>query len=581
MFKRRAIFVLNFLLWVLIGCQSAVNIQATPVPILTLPASPIMPTDQPSSVVPSITPEPEVTAVPPTPIPTPLPPDLSITSDSIFIYPAPQIYTGDKVSFQVRPYVPHIVNTDDVVITVFVDGLEVGSSVLNDRDLDQSAYGLVKWAWETSDRAGTHQVQVFLDLNDTIQTGDENPNNNQISFPIVVYDRSQLPPTEANAAWVMAETNCCRVHVVSGTAAYRDLPELLVEVETAVQQATARLNEESLKTLDIYFIDRVIGQGGYAGSELVVSYLDRDYAGIKLHQVMVHELVHLIDQQFAPQRITFLAEGVAVWASDGHYKPEDIDQRAAALLELDRYVPLTDLINDFYPVQHEIGYLQAASFVKYLVDNFGWTRFRDFYSNATVDDAASPAQVLDVNLQIYYNQTLDGVEAEWLAYLNGLPWDDTAVADLRTTLYLYDTMRAYQQKYDPSAYFLTAWLPYPSEVRQTGTPADLTRHPQAEINVTLEVMLQAAGQNMLAGDYNRAAVILDSVNRVLATNGSFQDPLAENYRNIVHLAISKNYQVQQVDLSGEQAQAWVTEANSNILTRLTLAMKGQEWLLVN
>ncbi len=581
MYKRHAIYVLTFLLVVLAGCRSVEINPVTPLPLSTLPASTDVPTDQPPSTVPSVTAEPEVTAVPPTPIPTPLPPDLSITNDSVFIYPAPQIYTGDKVSFQVRPYIPAIINPDDVTITVFVDGLEVGSSVLNDRDLDQGAFGLVKWAWETDNRAGTHQVQVFLDLNDTIQTGDENPNNNQITFPVVVYDRSQLPSTEANAAWVMAETNCCRVHVVSGTAAYRDLPELLVEVETAVQQAAARLNEEPQKTLDIYFVDRVIGQGGYAGSELVISYLDRDYGGINLHQVLVHELTHLIDQQFAPQRVSFLAEGVAVWASGGHYKPENIDQRAAALLKLDRYVPLTDLINDFYPVQHEIGYLQAASFVKYLVDNFGWTRFREFYSNTTADDAATPGQALDVNLQIYYNQSLAGMEAEWLAYLNGLLWDDTAVADLQTTLYLYDTMRTYQQQYDPAAYFLTAWLPYPSEVRQTGTPADLTRHPQAEINVTLEVMLQAAGQNMLAGDFNRAAVILDSVNRVLTTNGSFQDPLADNYRSIVHLAISQNYQVQQVDLSGEQAQVWVTGANSNTLTRLTLALKGQEWLLIN
>ena len=321
MFKLRAILVLIYLFLVLVGCNLAGNNPVTPGPILTLPANTTVPTNQPASVVPSVTPQPEVTAVPPTPLPTPLPPDLSITGDSIFIYPAPQIYTGDKVSFQVRPYVPESVNPDDVTFTVFVDGLEVGSSVLNDRDLDQGTFGLVKWAWETTNRAGTHQVQVFLDLNDTIQTGDENPNNNQITFPVVVYDRNQLPSTEANAAWVMAETSCCRVHVVSGTAAYRDLPELLVKVETAVQQATTRLNEEPQKTLDIYFIDRVIGQGGYAGSELVVSYLDRDYAGIKLHQVMVHELTHLIDQQFAPQRVSFLAEGVAVWASDGHYKP--------------------------------------------------------------------------------------------------------------------------------------------------------------------------------------------------------------------------------------------------------------------
>lgn len=579
MLKRVIIFTVLVLF--LTGCKSTTGEAITAAPTLPPPTLTPEQTGLPPFITPSATPQPEVTAVPPTATPTSLPPDLSITSDSVSVYPAPQIYTGDKVSFQVRPYIPQTVNPDDVTITVFVDGLEMGSSTINDRSLNQEAYGLVKWVWETSDRAGTHQVQLFLDINDTIQIGDENPNNNQITFPVVVYDRALLPAAEANATWVMAETNCCRVHVVSGTAAYRDLPELLVEVETAVQQAATRLNEEPRKTLDIYFVDRVIGQGGYAGSDLVVSYLDRDYAGIALHQVLVHELVHLLDQQFAPQRLTFLAEGIAVWASGGHYKPESIDQRAAALLELNRYVPLSDLVNGFYPVQHEIGYLEAASFVKYLIDNYGWTQFREFYSSAKVDDAPTEAQALDLNLQIHYNQSLTSLEAGWLAYLKKLQWDGTAVADLEATLYLYDTMRIYQQQYDPAAYFLTAWLPYPSEVRQNGTPADLTRRPQAEINVTLEAMLQAASQNLLAGDFNRANVILDSVNRVLASDGSFQDPLAESYRSIVHAAIAQNYQVQRVNLSGEQAQVWVTKPGSNILIDLTFSLQGQDWLLLN
>lgn len=579
---KRPIILLFALLYVLLAaCDSAASVTVSPEPVLTPPASTAVPTVPPAEIVSSATPVPVETAVPPTAVPTPLPPDLSITGDSISLYPVPQIYTGDKVTFQVRPYIPNNVNPDDVTVTVFVDGLEIGSGNLSDRSLSQDAYGLVKWAWSTDDQAGTHQVQVFVDLNDTIQVGDEDPNNNHITFPVVVYDRDLLPPSEANAAWVMSETACCRVHVVSGTAAYRDLPDLLVEVETAVKQAAARLNEEPQRKLDIYFVDRVIGQGGYAGSDLVVSYLDRDYTGILLHQVLVHELVHLIDQQFAPQRISFLAEGIAVWASGGHYKPENLDQRAAALVELDHYVPLTTLVNDFYPVRHEIGYLQAASFVNYLIEKYGWTQFREFYSNAQVDDAPTAAQALDLNLQIHYNQTLASLEAEWLAYLNGLKWDATAVADLETSLYLYDIMRQYQQQYDPSAYFLTAWLPYPGEVRQNGTPADLTRHPQAEINITLEVMLQAASQNLLAGNFNRANVILDSVSRVLNTNGSFQDPLAENYRRIVHQAIAQNYQVQAVDLSGEKAQVWATRAGSDVLVPLTFSLKGQDWQLLN
>ena len=164
------------------------------------------------------------------------------------------------------------------------------------------------------------------------------------------------------------------VHVVSETAAYRDLSSLLIEVENAFQHSSAILSEPINKKYDVYLVNRVIGQGGYAGNSMVVSYLDRHYASTGLQQVLIHEAVHLLDRQFAPGRITFLAEGVAVWASGGHYKPENIEQRAAALLEIDRYIPLSALIDDFYPVQHEIGYLQAAGTVVLCGSTSGYFR---------------------------------------------------------------------------------------------------------------------------------------------------------------------------------------------------------------
>ena len=58
------------------------------------------------------------------------------------------------------------------------------------------------------------------------------------------------------------------------------------------------------------------------------------------------------------------------YASGGHYKSEDVDQAAAALITLDEFVPLKQLIDRFYPVQHEAGYLEAAGLVNYLRNNF-------------------------------------------------------------------------------------------------------------------------------------------------------------------------------------------------------------------
>src|SRR5690606_14267593 len=124
--------------------------------------------------------------------------------------------------------------------------------------------------------------------------------NNQVAIPVVVQDAAAKPAAERSATWGTAETDCCVVRVVSGTAAYRDLTELLAQIDTAVSQSTNIMGISVEDKLDIYLVDRVIGQGGYAGNDVVVSYLDRQYASQGFYQVMVHESTHILDRQFAP-----------------------------------------------------------------------------------------------------------------------------------------------------------------------------------------------------------------------------------------------------------------------------------------
>lgn len=538
----------------------------------------------PSPTAPTTPPTATVSAIPPSPSPEPvidaLPIDLSIDAADIYLYPAPDIYAGDLVTFQVLASVPDNVLAEKVTVHIFVDDQELVSGTLGARNLAGDAVGLFEWVWDTTDTIGEVDISVVLDLHDMIQIGDEDPTNNEAIVTAVILDPDQLPRNEINAAWVSAEINCCLVHVISGTAAYRDLSELLPVVERAFQQAADRLTEPIARKYDVYLIDRVIGQGGYAGSSMVVSYLDRQYASDGLYEVMVHEAVHLIDRQFAPQRITFLAEGLAVWASGGHYKQEDLDQRAAALMELGRYVPLPQLIDNFYPVQHEIGYLESAAFIKYLIDKYGWPQFRAFYSDVTFDDANTLSAAVDMNMQAYFGLTLAEAEANWHAYLANLPRDRTAVIDLQTTLRYYDTMRDYQRKYDPTAYFLTAWLPYPQELQASGNPADFTRNPNEEINVALEVMLQAADAAIRSADFNAANVLLDSIERVLENDGLFIDPLATNYLLVVRTAAAEGYEAHRVSLNGNRATVLATPLNTTHLTELEMALRGREWTLL-
>jgi len=573
-----------FVLLVAAGCGSPTALPTSNAPTeaassTNLPEDTAVAPDNPTAQLPPT----NTPTLPATPTATAVAPqiDLSLEEGDVFLYPVPEIYAGDKVTFQVLAHVPENVDPRSVTVHILVDYQDVAEGTLSSPNLAGNAVGLFEWAWDTTDNVGEHLVHVILDRFDTVSAGDENKDNNQVMLTVAVRNPLELPPNQRNATWVTAETDCCNVYVVSGTAAYRDLPDLLVKVETAVDQAAASLEEELNRKIDVYLIDRVIGQGGYAGNAIVISYLDRQYASQGFEQVLVHEAVHIIDRQFAPDRITFLAEGLAVWGSGGHYKPENIPQRAAALVALQQYVPLAQLIDNFYPVQHEVGYLESAGFVDYLINTYGWPGFKQFYADVAPADAPTMSQAMDLNLQQYFGVTLAQAEADWLAYLATLPEDRNMLIDLQTTIRYFNVMRYYQRAYDPTAYFLTAWLPYPGSLKTEGNPADLTRHPQGEVNVTLEVMLQAADVALRAGDYNKANVLLDSVTRVLDNDGVFIDPLAASYLNLVHSLTGQGYEVHQVRLSGDRAEVQVSGANTAVLTPLTLVLSGQNWVLSN
>lgn len=507
--------------------------------------------------------------------------DLSIAPADISLFPVPAIFAGDRASIQIEPNIPRGLAPNDVDVRILVDGAEIVAGSLNWRKLSGDTVGLYEWVWDTIDQAGPHTITAILDPQDLIQIGDENPNNNQASTTVVVEPRESLPAAEANATWITTDIECCKVFVVSGTAAHRDLEQLLPMVDAAFAQAATKLAERLIGPYDVYLIDRVIGQGGYATDAMVVSYLDRDYTGGGLEEVLVHEAVHLIDQQFAPDRITFLSEGVAVWVTGGHYKQEDLGQRMAALVELGRYVPLAEAIDNFFAIQHEISYLEAASFVDYLVETYGWTAVRSFYSNATADDAGTLSRVIDKNLRIYFSSSLEEVEADWLEYLSNFPRDRSTLTNVQSTIQLYDVVRRYQTLHDPTAYYLYAWLPSPEVAVQLDATADFSRHPDEITNVALETMLRAANDALWEEDYNQVNALIISVDRVIKNNDKFLDPLAKSYHDIIQTASESGYQIQQLRVDGNQALAQAISSDNMALRQIRFILNvGGRWVLV-
>jgi hypothetical protein len=209
-------------------------------------------------------------------------------------------------------------------------------------------------------------------------------------------------------------------------------------------------------------------------------------------------------------------EGLAVYLSGGHFKKEPILPRAAALFDLGWYVPLRTLADDFYPQQHEVGYLEAAALVQFLVEKYGWSAFDNFYRHMQSPADGKHSSALDAALKENFNISFDELETEFIAALKSQTVTAANRDDLRLTVRFYDTVRRYQQGLDPSAYFMTAWLPDGKTMRDRGIVADYLRHPTGPENRLLEPMLVRADKELRAGEYARVEKTLDWIERILS-----------------------------------------------------------------
>ena len=544
------------------------------------PTPTTLPTETPTLLpVETDTPLPAPTATI-TPVPAPIEDQLFIGSDQLNLYPAGPIYAGDQVTFQLGVSVPDGVMPEWVVVDVTINGEEFTRQTLNGSNLGREKLLLLPRAWDTTNYQGVNTITFAADPTDQIQDGDENPANNIVHFEITVLAPGRLAEVSNQQEWITHETEFARVHVVSGTAAHRDIEQLLVLTDQSIQKASLALREVPRRIYDVYFVEKVIGQGGYAGGSMVVSYSDRNYSGGRIEEVLVHETIHLLDQQISANgRLTFLAEGLAVWGSGGHYKPEDLNGRAAALVATGYYIPLPQIIDNFYPVQHEIGYLEAGAFVQYLVDTYGWDKFRELYSTFQSAPDGQNAVQLDQFLQNIYGKSLAQIEQEWLTKLGEMTLDKNIVADLNGTIRYYNIMRRYQANHDPTAYFLEAWLPRPNLLRDTGATAELSRRPELPINLVLEVMLTEAEILLRSGNFRQAEVLMGSIERALDNQNNFIDPLGASYNEITLQAYDRGYEVQRILLDGQNATAVYTIDNDSRLNTLKFTRERENWVV--
>lgn len=476
--------------------EARIDLAATETPLL-------LPTVR-STATPA--PTPALTLEPPA-VPTQHPAQPASRGFATRYHPDGPLYIGDRVSIEVIAPEDFATEEKKVRILLSDDPQEaIGTSEFSTYGIGERAQATFLWAWDTSGLTSGDYTLSFAVL----------PDGPTWTEVIHLHPAADVPLPEPFARWETVRTPCCRLHYITGTEAERDLEAIVAAANAAAREASRQMSVGFESPVSITLVPRVVGHGGFASDDIYISYLDRNYAGNDLPQVLLHEMIHVLDGQLGGElRPSILVEGLAVYLSGGHFKKEPIFPRAAALLEAGWYLPLGELADTFYTSQHEIGYLEGAALVAYLVETYGREEFEAFYRDIHPQSGGEQSSAIDAAMQTHFNLTLAHMEQEFKQALRRQPVDPVQSEDLQLSIAFYDTVRRYQRALDLSAYFLTAWLPDGGEMREREIVADYLRRPRSAVNLVIENLLVEADEALRAGDYIEVRSALERVNRQL------------------------------------------------------------------
>lgn len=515
---------------------------------------------------------------------------------TVRMHPDGQLFVGDRVSFEV--IAPPEGEARQVSVQVrlgYNDVQELGNASFVPFGIQGRLQATLTWIWDTR----------LLDPGDYTLYFTLQPQNLTWSEVVTLLPAYRRDVLEAQAEWTSAHSSCCTVYYLTHTEAERDLKLLLEEIDLQAQEASQRLGVQLSNPITLTILSRPLGHGGFTSQDIYVSYVDRNYTSGNLEMILRHEMIHVLDAHLGGDfRPSLLVEGLAVYLAGGHFKPEPLLPRAAALLQMSDtgsntglgwYIPLRDLADNFYNSQHEIGYLEAGALVAFMIQRWGWQDFSDFYRDIRLNSNNTPSQAIEQALRRHFDLNFAALESKFLEELRRQVIPDGMMDDLRLTIAFYDTVRLYQQLLDPSAYFLTPWLVDVQEMRRLGVTADYLRRPVEPINLALETMLAQAGRELEAGRFSQVEQLLQAVNVVLQgveqglSSAFSRDALASDYYNIV-LFVQDGWKlvrpfskypplVQAVLVQGDQAVVYF-RTDSPVLEQVRLWRGKNGWRLL-
>ena len=226
-------------------------------------------------------------------------------------------------------------------------------------------------------------------------------------------------------------TSCVTGQTVSSdniSLSYEKMPasqakQLVVRAEEILGQLEAYLNQRADSTIKINILDFEDDNKAHAiHRDSLIEIPVTKFRGAQLDYVLVHEIGHLVA---CPSFLgsSLLNEGLAVhlhskfaeYRSRRTGKIVDLHKTVAqAFMPQRGLVPLSVLIHDNLAFGNYLkgreaamgrsqAYIQAGSFVKFLVDTYGISKFMQAYRKAP--------------FEMVYNKPLAELEKEWVTFL--------------------------------------------------------------------------------------------------------------------------------------------------------------------
>ncbi|HKY53107.1 MAG TPA: hypothetical protein VJM08_02325, partial [Anaerolineales bacterium] len=460
-----------------------------------------------------------------------------IPAGKVRAYPGPEHYAGDVLTFEIQTDGSFGEETLNVQMTLDDNPATEVSAKSNFINL------LLPLALDTTGLSGRHTLK-FTTVDGRL--------NETYSFEVLPAD--QRSANEEGAAWTVTETGCCKLHYITQTAAARDIEFIAEHFQQAAEDFTAITGSTIDPKLDVYILDRIWGNGGFGGGgELVISYTDRYYGptigGEGLETLARHEFSHAADIAAASvgDGIDFNYEGMAVYIAGGHYKPEPLAQRGAALFDLGYYVPVGQ-----YLQQHELAYLYPAAMLTYIVETYGENKLWEFFGADANSSDGQPLPLGDA-IQSTFGISMNEFDQAFQDWLESKDPGEQ-LDDLRLTIELQDLRRQYQDTYAPPPYFLLAKAEE-AAARPEYLPV-VIREANKAPNIAVELIIARGQQAIVKGDYVQAKGFIRVLKEIIST-GKFEDPLAKDYLDIALVLAEAGYETVSLDLQGDQATAEV------------------------